>query len=204
KNVVAAEAQTAPAEHTSIQMAIATGLESGPAEAAAAPAANEPVPARIELPALEEAQPVAEAEPVLAAPKPIILSTISPPAPASEPAAPSTASRSARDISVAIGDGTSHGGVSTGSLRSALNQAAITRCYRDAVQNGEAPARPVSAQLEIGTNMSGRITSAKLSGGGGLPTRLVRCVEEAARLGRVREADTGEVRASFELTFRAR
>jgi serine/threonine protein kinase len=213
KNVVAAEvshADTAPIEHGSMPMALvapasgsAAGLEG--ASSTTAPENEEAVPARIELPALEEPQPIAEAhEPALAAPKPIILSTISPPAPASEPSAASNAPAAAREISVVISDGAStRGAASKGSLRGALNQAAITRCYRNAIQGGAAPAHAVNAHLEISTNMSGHIISAKLSGST-LPDNLVRCVEEAARLGRVREADTGEVRASFELTFRAR
>jgi serine/threonine protein kinase len=212
KNLVAAEvshAETAPVEHGSMPMALvapasgtAAALEA--ASSTTAPESEEAVPARIELPALEEPQPLAEAHaPVLAAPKPIVLSTISPPAPASEPRAASNAPAAAREISVVISDGASaRGAASKGSLRSALNQAAITRCYRNAVQGGAAPAHAVNAHLEISTNMSGHIISAKLSGST-LPDDLVRCVEEAARLGRVREADTGEVRASFELTFRA-
>ncbi|HKU44756.1 MAG TPA: hypothetical protein VJR89_41640, partial [Polyangiales bacterium] len=160
-----------------------------------------PAVAQIELPKLDLPQPEAAPEAELPAPKPIILSTISPPAPATD-LAPASAPSGAREISVSISEASvARGAVSKGSLRSTLNQAAITRCYRDAVRAGTAPGQAFQAQLEIETNTSGRITSAKLSGGG-LPKSMVDCVEQAARLGRVREADTGEVNASFVLTFR--
>jgi hypothetical protein len=89
--------------------------------------------------------------------------------------------------------------VAKADVRAALNQAAFTRCYRDARQAGVGPTEPVSAALELVTDMSGRITSARL--GSELAKSLRECVEQAARLGQVRGVDTGRAQATIELQF---
>jgi hypothetical protein len=106
-----------------------------------------------------------------------------------------------RQVGVELGEVTSaHGAVSRGALRAAFNQAALARCFRDAVQSGQQAPRNVNAELEISTNAAGRVTAARVTGAG-LQSNVVRCVEEAARVGRVREADTGELRATVGLSF---
>jgi hypothetical protein len=85
-------------------------------------------------------------------------------------------------------------------LRGAFNQAALARCYRDAVQSGVQPARSTNAEIEFSTNMAGRVTAARVANTN-LSPNVARCVEEAARLGRVREADTGELRATVIVSF---
>jgi hypothetical protein len=106
-----------------------------------------------------------------------------------------------RQAGVELGDVTStHGAVSRGALRAAFNQSALARCFRDAVLNGQQLPRNVNAALEISTNSTGRVTAARVSGAGLAPS-VARCVEEAARIGRVRDADTGELRATVGLSF---
>lgn len=83
---------------------------------------------------------------------------------------------------------TVRGAVSNGALREALNVTALERCYVETVD----PSAPKSlhAELEIATELSGRIESATLRGRG-LPQAFVTCVEEIVRFGRVR--DTGHI-----------
>ncbi len=215
-SVVAAEAtqtEAARAEASAVAMLVATKLDDEtPASAESAPlptvpaAAVAPVPVRrepaIELPITFKPLPTvvdphASAPPMAAAdepPKPIVLTN----APRPGASAPPTS------IEVVIGEASAaHGAVSKAALRSALNQSALTRCLRDSVQSGDSPSRTQNARLEIETNMNGRIVSAKLAGSG-LSSSLTRCVETAARLGRVREADTGEIRALVDLSFQVK
>jgi serine/threonine-protein kinase len=211
KSVVAADSSEGATAHAPFAMAIVTGTDVA-ANAVANPHATLPVIEVEPVPAEPDAVPAPEPQPLAAAPvaapaaptepasapadslpRPIVLANTAPkaPAPSSVP----------HDVTVTVGDVmSSHGAVSKAALRSAFNQAALSRCYRDAVQNGEQPARSVNVEIEFSTNMAGRITAARLSGGS-LPPNLARCVEEAARLGRVREADTGELRATVDLTF---
>jgi serine/threonine protein kinase len=211
KSVVAADSSEGATAHAPIAMAMVTGTDVS-ANAVANPHATLPVVEVEPIAAEPEALPESEPQPIAAAPA---AAPVSPVVPASAPAdslprpvvlattAPKAAGPSSvpHDVTVAIGDVTSsHGAVSKAALRSAFNQSALSRCYRDAVQGGEQPARSVNVELEFSTNMAGRITAARVSGGS-LPPNLSRCVEEAARLGRVREADTGELRATVGLTF---
>jgi hypothetical protein len=174
----APEAPTRAAERAAeIAVVQLTAAEKPAAEAPAAQPAVAPAPAQPEAPAV----------------RPVVLTNTAPSA-----SAPTALPRQA---GVEIGDvKATHGAVSRGALRAAFNQAALARCFRDAVLNGEQTPRNVTAELEISTNSAGRVTAARVTGTG-LQTSVVRCVEEAARIGRVREADTGELRATVGLTF---
>lgn len=109
-----------------------------------------------------------------------------------------TASERAR---VAFGEvSTAQGAASKASLHAALNKAAITDCYRSVVRIGQAPASPIHTELAYETNENGRIVEASLRGIN-LPSELERCVEDVARLGRVREADTGRIQAAVSVSF---
>jgi serine/threonine protein kinase len=154
-----------------------------------APAARAPVlnVSRVESPSVPP--PAAAARPAAAAPPP-------PPSPRSAPAAPATAS-------VAVGPIAARAAVSKASVRGALNMDAITTCYRGALRSGAAPAAPLSAQLELTTNMLGGIKSATLRTPA-LAESTRNCIEQVARRGRVREVDTGEAQASITLLFQPR
>jgi hypothetical protein len=198
--VLLADQQTtaAPPASAAINVVVQQPLGAAPAPAvepgiatATAELGASALPAPIALPASSDAMLTNVHRP---APTPDVTA---PPKPL---AAPPIAPVSVEKLRVAIGDAlTTHGAVSRASLRGALNQAAITRCYRDAMSTSQAPRLPLHAQLDIETR-SGRITTAKLRGPE-LPKVLVRCVEDAARLGRVREADTGDVKAQFAISF---
>jgi eukaryotic-like serine/threonine-protein kinase len=90
--------------------------------------------------------------------------------------------------------------VSKASIRNALNEGAMRRCYSDALRLGAASPAPTSARLELETNMGGRIAIATLSSSG-LPKTLTNCIEAVAKSGRVREVDTGIARATVTLEF---
>jgi serine/threonine-protein kinase len=128
-----------------------------------------------------------------AAPRPAAAAPVAPPAPA---AAPATAS-------VAVGPIAARAAVSKASVRGALNVEAITACYRGALRSGAAPAAPLSAQLELTTNMLGGIKSATLRAPA-LAESTRNCIEQVARRGRVREVDTGEAQATITLLFQPR
>jgi serine/threonine protein kinase len=95
---------------------------------------------------------------------------------------------------------THHAAVSKASLRGALNQSALTRCYQDALRSGSAPDQPLTARLDLATGMGGHVVSASLDSST-LPSALRQCIEQVARAGRLREADTGEAQASVTLSF---
>jgi serine/threonine-protein kinase len=122
--------------------------------------------------------------------------TAAAPAPRPAPADPATAS-------VAVGPIAARAAVSKASVRGALNLDAITTCYRGALRSGAAPAAPLSAQLELTTNMLGGIKSATLRTPA-LAESTRNCIEQVARRGRVREVDTGEAQASITLLFQPR
>jgi serine/threonine protein kinase len=211
KNIVAAEASSGDsAAHSPVVLAVVSNRDGDTAEQpenvatdTAAEAEAEPVAKREEeaepAAVTAAAAPVAEvpvapaAAPAIPEPRPIVLASTAP-----KPSAPISRPR---EFGVAIGEATSaHGAVSNAGLRGTFNQAALVRCYQDALQTGEISARSLFVQLEFATNLTGRIMSAKLSGAGVTPS-FKHCVEAAARLGRVREADTGEVRANVPLSF---
>ncbi|HKU36687.1 MAG TPA: protein kinase [Polyangiales bacterium] len=90
--------------------------------------------------------------------------------------------------------------VSKASIRNALNESAMRRCYSDALRLGTASPAPTSARLDLETNMGGRIATATISSPG-LPKTLINCLEGVARSGRVREVDTGIAKATVTLEF---
>ncbi len=89
--------------------------------------------------------------------------------------------------------------VSKASVRGALNESALRRCYQDALRLGTAGGAPMTAQLELATAMNGRVSTANVTGG--LPKQLANCLEQVAKSGRVREVDTGVARATVTLEF---
>jgi hypothetical protein len=95
---------------------------------------------------------------------------------------------------------THHAAVSRASVRGALNESGLNRCYQDAMRAGDAPKTSVDAELDLSTGMGGHVTSATLQGA--LSKSLRACIEQVARGGRLREADTGETQASIPLSFR--
>jgi hypothetical protein len=86
------------------------------------------------------------------------------------------------------------GGASKASVRAAINHGAIERCYRLGTT-----ALSGTAKLEVSTNMSGRIVSAEVSDST-LPGNVRSCIEQVARSGQIRDADVGQVHATFSLT----
>ncbi|HET8938189.1 MAG TPA: protein kinase [Polyangiales bacterium] len=94
----------------------------------------------------------------------------------------------------------SRSGVSKSSVRSALNLAAITDCYRSAIRYGGLSGNRVVGELELATSQSGSVIEASLNAPA-LPTPLRHCVEQIVRRGRVREADTGNAQATITLAF---
>jgi hypothetical protein len=210
KNVVAAAASvTANANaHAPVEMAIVARKSEAAAVATPAPAQlshptesvaeNAALPTAAEKPSAEAPAPQplpaqVAAKPEAPAARPIVLANTAPSSPAPT-ALPSQAGVEIGDVNM------THGAVSRGALRAAFNQAALARCFRDAVLNRQQMPRNVTAELEISTNSIGRVTAARVSGAG-LQASVVRCVEDAARLGRVRDADTGELRATVGLNF---
>jgi hypothetical protein len=91
------------------------------------------------------------------------------------------------------------GGVSKASLRSALNHAGVARCYQTAAPNHALPMSPVTARLEVSTNMTGRIVAARVDDTT-LPQSVRTCIEQVARTGQIRDADVGPVHATFAIT----
>jgi hypothetical protein len=87
------------------------------------------------------------------------------------------------------------GGASKASVRAAINHAALERCYRVGTT-----ALSSTAKLEVSTNMSGRIVSAAVSDTT-LPDTVRSCIEQVARSGQIRDADVGQVRATFSLSL---
>jgi hypothetical protein len=118
-----------------------------------------------------------------------------------DPAKPAVipASTSPDHAQVRYGSIVTQSAVSKASIRGALNDAAIRRCYQDALRLGAAGGSPMTAQLELATGMSGRVSSANVTGG--LPKQLATCVEQVAKSGRVREVDTGVAKATITLEF---
>jgi eukaryotic-like serine/threonine-protein kinase len=108
--------------------------------------------------------------------------------------------RSYDDAQVSIGAASASAGVSKASVRAALNSAALSRCYRVALQRRAAPTAAMEVRLDFATQDNGRITSASVQGGA-LPKSLRECFEQVARVGRVREVDTGPTKASVSLTL---
>ena len=93
--------------------------------------------------------------------------------------------------------------VSKSSIRTALNVGAMSECYRAALRGGAVSGQIVTGLIELTTSTSGSVTGANLAAPG-LPGELRRCVEQVARRGRVREADTGAAQASITLAFMPR
>jgi serine/threonine protein kinase len=122
------------------------------------------------------------------------------PEPAKLATSPASAATGSYDhAEVHFGTITTQAAVSKASIRNALNESAMRRCYTDALRLGAAGSSRMSAQLELTTNMGGRIASANVIGG--LPKQLASCVEQVAKSGRVREVDTGTARATVVIEF---
>jgi hypothetical protein len=148
---------------------------------------------------LASSQTAAEPPPALVAP-PVALRLAPPPPAAAGQPTPIDLTHASVSIGMPVSH---HAAVSKASVRSAINQSALTRCYQDALRSGSAPAQTIDARLDISTGMGGRVVSASLDGS--LLSRPLRqCIEQVARAGRVREADTGEAQASVTLTFQPR
>jgi serine/threonine-protein kinase len=111
-----------------------------------------------------------------------------------------TVHRTFDDATVVLGAVATQSAVSKASIRNALNQSALTRCYRDSLRLGAASPASTAAELELTTNMGGRIDSAALRSAN-LPKSLQACIEQVAKAGRVREVDTGVARATVTLQF---
>jgi hypothetical protein len=104
---------------------------------------------------------------------------------------------------VSIGGINSRSAVSRASVRSALNVGAMTACYRSALKDGSAPSLALNAEMSVTTSSNGSVSEASLEAPS-LPAALRHCIEQVARRGRVREADTGEAQASITLAFSPR
>jgi serine/threonine-protein kinase len=118
-----------------------------------------------------------------------------------DPAKPAVipASGSPDHAQVHLGAIVTQSAVSKASIRGALNDAGLRRCYQDALRLGAAGGAPMTAQLELVTGMSGRVATANVTGG--LPKQLASCIEQVAKSGRVREVDTGTAKATITLEF---
>jgi serine/threonine-protein kinase len=163
-----------------------------------------------EAPASSDERPADPPQPAAASAAPAPATVAPPPkqqAPAPKPQATATPTATAVTTTidrasaarVVIGAARSGGGVPKASIRGALNQAAINHCYAEALRKGDAPRQPVDAQLELATNMGGHIVSARVQGD--LPKALRECIEQVARTGRMRDADTGEASVSVTLNL---
>ena len=158
----------------------------------------------LQLEAAKAIEPKLEA-PVLAAPEPALEVNEAAPAPqpaaapaAIAPAQPAAAvSSKPEHARVTLVSEKASSGVSKSSLRAALNLTALTRCYQDAAHKQADLGRNLNVSLDVTTNMGGRVVSARVSEG--LPQALRECMEQVARSGQVRGAETGEVRATFGL-----
>jgi serine/threonine-protein kinase len=140
-------------------------------------------------PAARVVKQVASAPAVKAPPKPVVTAP-------SEPAVIDRAN-------VSIGGINPRSAVSKASVRSALNVGAMTECYRSALKEGSAPLFALSAEMNVSTSSNGSVNEASLEAPA-LPASLRHCIEQVARRGRVREADTGEAQASITLAFSPR
>jgi serine/threonine protein kinase len=139
--------------------------------------------------------PAPAPQPSAAAPAPPSTAAVTAPLPAARQIVAVSKSPDSARVTLLSEKATS--GVSKAGLRSALNLAALTRCYQDAVRKGDDVSRGTSVSLDISTNMGGRIVAARVSEG--LPHGLRECMEQVARAGQVRGAEAGEVRATFGL-----
>ena len=122
---------------------------------------------------------------------------------AAKPAAPVVEPPVIERANVAISGIAARAAVSKASVRSALNMGAITDCYRAALRSGSAPSVPLTAQIALSTSNSGSVSEASMNAPM-LPAGLRHCIEQVARRGRVREADTGEAQANITLAFAPR
>jgi hypothetical protein len=85
------------------------------------------------------------------------------------------------------------------SIRAALARVPLLRCYRDALRaRGAAAAGTATLSLHI--DATGYVTGASLRDAQFLPS-MKSCIEQAARVVRVRDVDTGEGTADVTLSF---
>jgi hypothetical protein len=155
-------------------------------------------------PDVKDAKDIKHAEPTLtAAVNPAATSPVARPAaplPAASDARKAPAPAAIERAHVEISGIAAKSAVSKSSIRNALNVTAMSECYRAALRGGGLPGEPLTGQIELTTSTSGSVTGANLAAPG-LPGELRHCVEQVARRGRVREADTGAAQASITLAF---
>jgi hypothetical protein len=120
-----------------------------------------------------------------------------PPPRAPAPPPPTTVDLERAQVSVTAVSTTS--GIPGSNVRTAVARAPLLRCYREALRSRGTPASG-TATLELKMDPSGYVTSAVLQGGGFLPG-MRGCVEQAARVLRVKDVDTGEASATVTVTF---
>jgi hypothetical protein len=89
--------------------------------------------------------------------------------------------------------------VPAASIRAALARVPLARCYREALRAGSAAAGG-TATLRLHVDMAGYVTDASLQDAQFLPG-MKGCIEQAARVARVRDVDTGEGTADVTLSF---
>ena len=146
-------------------------------------------------------EPAPTAPTPIATPTPTVTATAAPlpePAPVAT-AAPAFDAEAAR---VLVGGVSTTSGLPAAKVRSALNHAPFTRCYRDALRAGGAEAGG-TVRLHLSIDDTGHVTSASASGTGFLPGAKA-CLESAARAVRVGDVDTGDATADVTLTLAPR
>jgi serine/threonine protein kinase len=197
--IAASQPAPEPASSTdALATAVADALDVPEPSESVEPASDAPaapaLPAIVTTPSQQPAAALATAAPVA----PAVALRFDPP-PTAAPSASHRVDPARASVSIGM-PVTHHAAVSKASLRGALNQSALTRCYQDALRSGNAPAQPTDARLDLTTGMGGHVVSASLDAST-LPRPLRQCIEQVARAGRLREADTGEAQASVTLRF---
>jgi serine/threonine-protein kinase len=167
-----------------------------PPATAAAPSEQPPAPVA-SPPPLPQPAPVPVVETASPAPSPAPPPAVAaPPPPTAAPVVDIEAAR------VVISGISTSNALSVGSVRSALNHAPFTRCYKDALRAGGAGAGG-TVRLRLAIDDTGHVTSASAAGIGFLPSAKA-CVEAAARSVRISNVDTGDAMADVTLTFSPR
>ncbi len=100
---------------------------------------------------------------------------------------------------VSFGAASATNGLNGSSVKSSLNLAGITRCYKDALKAKGSPVGG-TATLSLSIDDTGHVTSASLNGAGFLPA-MKGCVEGIARSAKIKGVDTGDATASIGIVF---
>jgi hypothetical protein len=164
-----------------------------------------PAPTSVSAP-VGEPEPVA---PVAEAAAPLIVETLTAPAPSPPPRAQTPVVEAAPPAapvavdptraSVTIGTAVASSGISGSKVRTAMAHAPLAACYKAALAK-RGSGVTVQSTLKIDIDLSGHVVGASLSDDGNLPG-LRACVEAAARGVTVRDVDTGDGSATINLTF---